>query len=168
MPISSARGPNSPGSEARFCGSYAPARRVGSAIQEFSSGLDSGRLKREGRPHRGPQPSIHPSCRYARSRWHTRGKAHETPGIGAVWPLQIRCRPPESPVFKPTLTVRPDWFMPPEYQRIRAKTPKTLSLAGQCSRHFVDARRTLGRRGTAESALRSTLRSFLRRGPGTG
>ncbi len=52
-----------------------------------------------------------------------------------------------------------------EYGRI---PPKRLRLAGQCSRHFVDARRTLGRRGTAESALRSVLRSCSDAGTATG
>ena len=45
------------------------------------------------------------------------------------------------------------------------KPAKTLRLAGQCSWHFVDAQRTLGRRGAAENALRSVLRSFLMRRP---
>jgi hypothetical protein len=39
-----------------------------------------------------------------------------------VWPLQIRCRAPESPVFKPTLTVRPDSLVFGEVQQWRAKT----------------------------------------------
>ncbi len=61
----------------------------------------------ERRPHHGRSVNP-PCCGYARSRWHTRGASRQMPGMETVWPLQIRCRAPESLVFKPTLTVRPD------------------------------------------------------------
>ena len=67
---------------------------------------------------------------YVRSRWHTAGMTRHGARLRRVWPLQIRCRAPESPVSKPNLTVRPDWLVFGEVQQTRAKTPENTKTRG--------------------------------------
>jgi len=50
--------------------------------------------------------------------------------MGPVGGMQTGCRRPESPVFKPTLTVRPDMTAVCEWDRIGANGANSLTLLG--------------------------------------
>lgn len=67
---------------------------------------------------------------------------------------------PENRISKPTLTVRPDFFISCEGQRTRAKTPEDAGLRGTAVRTRSQLFVGVGDRNvTAEEALRSLLRS---------
>ena len=55
----------------------------------------------------------------------------EKPGTGAVWGTANRPQETQSPVFKPTLTVRPDKFEFCEGQRTRAKIRSNTGFRGR-------------------------------------
>jgi hypothetical protein len=78
------------------CGLASGVPRAGGQHQGYGRGCQSGGSAGRGSGHTCVQDGIHSVSTGA------------MPGMEAVGPLQIRCRGPKSPVFKPTLTGRPD------------------------------------------------------------